>query len=33
LAPGAVRVRRHRALKRLGAELGVTIAPDREQDR
>jgi RNA polymerase sigma factor (sigma-70 family) len=33
LAPGAVRVRRHRALKRLGAELGVTIASDREQDR
>jgi RNA polymerase sigma-70 factor (ECF subfamily) len=32
LAPGAVRVRRHRALKRLGARLDVTIGPDREQD-
>jgi RNA polymerase sigma-70 factor (ECF subfamily) len=33
LSAGAVRVRRHRALKRLGAELDVTMASDRELDK
>jgi RNA polymerase sigma-70 factor (ECF subfamily) len=32
LTPGAVRVRRHRALKRLSACLGVTTSSDREQE-
>jgi RNA polymerase sigma-70 factor (ECF subfamily) len=32
LSAGAVRVRRHRALTRLRALMGVTIAPDREQE-
>lgn len=32
LTPGAVRVRRHRAIKRLAEILGVTKRPDRELD-
>ena len=30
ISPGAVRVRRHRAMARLAAQLGVTLAPKRE---
>ena len=32
VAAGAIRGRRHRALTRLRALLGITVTPDREQD-